>query len=52
MLKKYFCHSQYTHINMYSYVIDIADSESGLGWHNKAIVSEIFAFDNLLENAL
>ena len=36
---------------MYSYVIEVADSESDLGLHGKALVSEIFAFYNLLEYA-
>ena len=35
---------------VYSYVIDVADSESDLGLHGSALVSEIFAFYHL-ENA-
>ena len=34
-----------------SYVIEVADSESDLGLHDKALVSEIFAFYHLLESA-
>ena len=29
---------------MYSYVIEVADSESDFGLHDKTLVSEIFAF--------
>ena len=36
---------------VYSYVIEVADSESVLGLHGKALVSEILAFYHL-ENAL
>ena len=36
---------------MYSYVIEIADSEYQLRLHDKALVSEILAFYHLLENA-
>ena len=36
---------------VYSYVIKVADSESDLGLHNKALVSKIFAIYHL-ENAL
>ena len=36
---------------VYSYVIDVADSESVLGLHGRALVSEIFAFYHLLEYA-
>ena len=36
---------------MYSYVIEVADSESDLGLHGKALVSEIFEFYHLLEYA-
>ena len=36
---------------LYSYVIEVADSESDLGLHSKALVSEIFAFYHLLEYA-
>ena len=32
---------------MYSYVIEVADSDSDLGYHAKALVSEIFAFYHL-----
>ena len=35
----------------YSYVIEVADSESDLGLHDKALVSEIFAFYHLLKYA-
>ena len=35
----------------YSYVIEIADSESELDLHGRALVSEIFAFYHLLEYA-
>ena len=38
--------------NRYSYIIEIADSESDLGLYDKALVSKIFAFYHLLENAL
>ena len=37
---------------MYSYVIEVADSESYLGLHGQSQISEIFAFYHLLENAL
>ena len=37
---------------MYSYVIEIADSEYQLRLHGKALVWEILAFYHLLENAL
>ena len=37
---------------MYSYVIEVGDSESDLGLHDKTLVPEIFAFYHLLENAL
>ena len=40
---------------VYSYVIEVADSESGLGLRGNALVSErswAFAFYHLLENAL
>ena len=37
---------------VYSYVIEVADSESDLGLHGEALVSEIFAFYHFLENAL
>ena len=36
---------------VYSYVIEVADSESNLGLHGRALVSEIFAFYHLLEYA-
>ena len=36
---------------MYSYVIEVADSESDLGLFNRGLVSEIFAFYHLQENA-
>ena len=36
----------------YSYVIRRADSEYNLGLHGTTLVSEIFAFYHLLENAL
>ena len=36
---------------MYSYVIEVADSESDLGLHGKPLVSEIFAFYHLLKYA-
>ena len=36
---------------VYSYVIEVADSESVLGLHGRALVSEIFAFYHLLEYA-
>ena len=36
---------------VYSYVIEVADSESDLGLHGRALVSEIFAFYHLLEYA-
>ena len=36
---------------LYSYVIEVADSEYDLGWHGKALVSEIFASYHLLEYA-
>ena len=36
---------------MYSYVGEVADSESDLGLHGKPLVSEIFAFYHLLEYA-
>ena len=36
---------------VYSYVIEVADSESDLGLHAKALVSEIFSFYHLLECA-
>ena len=36
---------------VYSYVIEVADSESDFGLHGKALVSEIFAFYHLLEYA-
>ena len=32
---------------MYSYVIEVADSESDLGLHGNALISEIFAFYHL-----
>ena len=32
---------------VYSYVIEVADSESDLGLHGRALVSEIFAFYHL-----
>ena len=35
----------------YSYVIEVADSESDLGLFSTALVSEIFAFSHLLEYA-
>ena len=37
---------------MYSYVIEVADSESDLVIFSTALVSEIFAFYHLLEYAL
>ena len=37
---------------VYSYVIEVADSESDLGLCNRCLVSEIFAFYHLQENAL
>ena len=37
---------------VYSYVIEVPDSESDLGLHGKALVSEIFAFYHLLKIAL
>ena len=36
---------------VYSYVVEVADSESDLGLHGKPLVSEIFAFYHLLEYA-
>ena len=36
---------------VYSYEIEVADSESDFGLHGKALVSEIFAFCHL-KNAL
>ena len=36
---------------VYSYVIEVADSESDLGLHGRALVSEIFVFYHLLEYA-
>ena len=36
---------------VYSYVIEVADSESDLSLHSRALVSEIFAFYHLLEYA-
>ena len=36
---------------VYSYVIEVTDSESDLGLHGKALVPEIFAFYHLLEYA-
>ena len=36
---------------VYSYVIEVADPESDLGLHDKALVSKIFSFYHL-ENAL
>ena len=36
---------------VYSYVIEVADSESDLGLHGRGLVSEIFAFYHLLEYA-
>ena len=36
---------------VYSYVIEVADSESDLDLHGRALVSEIFAFYHLLEYA-
>ena len=36
---------------LYSYVIEVADSESDLGLHGKALVSEIFTFYHLLKYA-
>ena len=36
---------------VYSYVIEVADSESDLGLHGKALVSEIFALYHFLEYA-
>ena len=36
---------------VYSYVIEVADSESDLGLHGRALVSEIFAFYHLLKYA-
>ena len=36
---------------VYSYVIEVADSESDLGLQGKALVSEIFAFYDILEYA-
>ena len=36
---------------MYSYVIEVADSESDLGLFSTALISEIFAFYHLLEYA-
>ena len=36
---------------VYSYVIEVADSESDLGLHGRALVSEIVAFYHLLDNA-
>ena len=35
---------------MYSYVINLADSESDLGWHDKPLISIIFTIYHLLEN--
>ena len=37
---------------MYSYVIEVAGSESDLGLHDKALLFKIVAFYHLLENAL
>ena len=34
---------------VYSYLVEVADSESDLGLHGKPLVSEIFAFYHLLE---
>ena len=40
------------HLNLvYSYVIEVADSESDLGLHDKALVLEILAFYHLLKPA-
>ena len=36
---------------VYSYVFEVADSESDLVLHGKALVSEIFAFYHLVEYA-
>ena len=36
---------------VYSYLIEVADSESDLGLHGKPLVSEIFTFYHLLEYA-
>ena len=36
---------------VYSYVVKIADCESDLGLHGKALVSEILAFYHLLKYA-
>ena len=36
---------------VYSYVLEVADSESDLGLHGRALVSEIFAFYHFLEYA-
>ena len=36
---------------VYSYVIEVADSESDLGLHGRALVYKIFAFYYLLEYA-
>ena len=36
---------------MYSYVIEVADSESNFGWFSTALDWEIFAFYNLLKYA-
>ena len=36
---------------VYFYVIEVADSESDLGLHGRALVSEIFVFYHLLEYA-
>ena len=36
---------------MYSYVIEVADTESDLGLHDKSLISEMFVFYYFLENA-
>ena len=36
---------------VYSYVIEVADSDSDLGLHGKALVSEIFGLYHLLKYA-
>ena len=37
---------------VYSYVIEVADSESEVGLFSTALVSKIYAFYHLLDNAL
>ena len=37
---------------VYFYVIEVSHFESNLGLHDKALISKIFAFYDLIENAL